>query len=244
MEWGRLYGESENLVLCRHSLSHNLLRFWIVFVSPSYAAFILWDLSIKCGVDYCPQVDEDILRCSVEKSELTWVCCFTYSSVLIEITCDESVLISLQLSSRSIAAASNTSASAREAAASFSYSNASRFASTVALSCSSLAFSFFISSCLFPNAILAHAASAEALAFAAALATEDLEEDNGCLELTSEGTFSFPLLPSVCMFASEHSSCPCRSMTFYCTVLFICFAFLVCNINSVGGNALQVTQVT
>lgn len=69
---------------------------------------------------------------------LTRVWYFIYSSFLTEITCDGSVLVSL---------GSNASTSARVAADSFSNFNASRFASTVALSCSSLAFYFFIYFC-------------------------------------------------------------------------------------------------
>lgn len=38
------------------------------------------------------------------KSQLTWVWCFIYSSVLSEVTCDESVFISLRSLSRSTAA--------------------------------------------------------------------------------------------------------------------------------------------
>jgi hypothetical protein len=63
------------------------------------------------------------------------------------------------------------------AAASFSSSSASRFASSVAFSKSNLAFCFFNSNSFCANVTLVRAASAAALALAAALATEHLEED-------------------------------------------------------------------
>lgn len=51
------------LCCCRHSLLHILLSALL-----SYAVLILWDLSIKHGVDFFTQADEDIFRGRVEKS--------------------------------------------------------------------------------------------------------------------------------------------------------------------------------